>query len=210
MVERFERFSVAIAEISRCWHKLAGEEMKAYGLKGAHAAYLVIIGRHPQGITVPELCEQCMKYKSDASRMLAILEEKAAQGVEVPCEVDVLFTDDVGIHAINLEQREVDRPTDVLSFPMFEFIPGQPPTDDADADPETGLVPLGDMVLSLERARAQGEEYGHGTEREVAYLAVHSVLHLLGYDHMDEGPMKAQMREREEAILSRLGIGRDV
>ena len=77
-----------------------------------------------------------------------------------------------------------------------------------DADPGTGLVPLGDMVLSLERAEAQGKEFGHGTRREVAYLAVHSVLHLLGYDHMDEGPMKAQMRQREEAILGQLGIGR--
>ena len=64
------------------------------------------------------------------------------------------------------------------------------------------------MVISLERAKAQGEEYGHGTHREVAYLAVHSVLHLLGYDHMDEGPMKAQMRAREEAILEQLGITR--
>ena len=132
-----------------------------------------------------------------------------AEGVTVPCEVDVLRTDDAGIHQINLEQRQVDRPTDVLSFPMFEFTPGEPPTDDADADPETGLVPLGDMVISLERARAQGEEYGHGTEREVAYLAVHSVLHLLGYDHMDEGPQKRQMREREEAILNSLGISRE-
>ena len=77
------------------------------------------------------------------------------------------------------------------------------------ADPGTGLVPLGDMVISLERAKAQGEEFGHGTRREVAYLAVHSVLHLLGYDHMDEGPMKAQMRQREEAILGQLGIGRE-
>lgn len=76
MVERFERFSAAIAEISRCWHRLAGEEMKAYGLKGAHATYLAAIYRSPQGITVPELCELCMKDKSDASRMLAILEEK--------------------------------------------------------------------------------------------------------------------------------------
>ena len=133
----------------------------------------------------------------------------AAEGVAVPCEVDVLLTDDAGIHQINLEQRGVDRPTDVLSFPMFEFTPGQPPADGADADPETGLVPLGDMVLSLERARAQGEEYGHGTEREVAYLAVHSVLHLLGYDHMDEGPEKARMRAREEAILAELGITRE-
>ena len=132
-----------------------------------------------------------------------------AEGVPFPCEVDVLFTDDEGIHAINREQRDVDRPTDVLSFPMFNLTPGTPPTlDDVEVDPGTGLVPLGDMVLSLERAEAQGEEFGHGTEREVAYLAVHSVLHLLGYDHLDEGPQKARMRAREEAILNGLGIGR--
>ena len=131
-----------------------------------------------------------------------------AEGVAVPWEVDVLFTDDEGIHQINLEQREVDRPTDVLSFPMVALQPGEHPTEE-DADPGTGLVPLGDMVISLERAQAQGEEYGHGTRREVAYLAVHSVLHLLGYDHMDEGPMKAQMRAREEAILEQLGITRE-
>ena len=131
-----------------------------------------------------------------------------AEGITVPWEVDVLFTDDEGIHQINLEQREVDRPTDVLSFPMFDLQPGEHPTEE-DADPGTGLVPLGDMVISLERAQAQGEEYGHGTRREVAYLAVHSVLHLLGYDHMDEGPMKARMRAREEAILQQLGITRE-
>jgi len=132
----------------------------------------------------------------------------AAEGVEVSCEVNVLFTDDEGIHAINLEQREVDRPTDVLSFPMFELEPGEKPGEE-DADPATGLVPLGDMVISLERAREQAGEFGHSVEREIAYLAVHSVLHLLGYDHMDEGPMKARMREREEAILGSLGITRD-
>lgn len=132
-----------------------------------------------------------------------------AEGVAVPCEVDVLLTDDAGIHAINLEQREVDAPTDVLSFPMFQYAPGRPPVDDADADPATGLTPLGDMVISLERARAQGEEYGHGTRRETAYLAVHSALHLLGYDHLDEGPEKARMRAREEAILGELGITRE-
>lgn len=76
MIERFEKFSVAISEISRCWHKLASDEMKIYGLKGAHATYLAIIYRHPEGITVPELCELSMKDKSDASRMLGILEEK--------------------------------------------------------------------------------------------------------------------------------------
>ena len=132
-----------------------------------------------------------------------------AEGVRFPCEVDVLFTGDAGIHAINLEQRGVDRPTDVLSFPMFDLKPGTPPApEDVEADPGTGLVPLGDMVLSLERAEAQGAEYGHGPEREAAYLAVHSVLHLLGYDHLDEGPQKRQMRAREEAILEGLGIGR--
>ena len=154
-----------------------------------------------------ELEEDTGPWEELLSRVIPAALE--AEGVAVPCEVDVLLTDDAGIHQINLEQRQVDRPTDVLSFPMFEFTPGEPPADDADADPETGLLPLGDMVISLERARAQGEEYGHGVQREVAYLAVHSVLHLLGYDHMDEGPMEAQMREREEAILDQLGIGRE-
>lgn len=131
-----------------------------------------------------------------------------AEGVNFPCEVDVLLTDDEGIHAINLAQRGVDSPTDVLSFPMFELKPGDKPSE-ADADPGSGLVPLGDMVLNLDRIRSQGEEYGHGEKREAAYLAVHSVLHLLGYDHMDDGPMKKQMRAREEGILAQLGIGRE-
>lgn len=131
-----------------------------------------------------------------------------AEQVCVPCEVNVLVTDDGAIHEINLDMRGVDRPTDVLSFPMFELAPGEKPGEE-DADPATGLVPLGDMVLSLERAQGQAEEFGHSVEREVSYLAVHSVLHLLGYDHMDEGPMKAQMRGREEEILSGLGITRE-
>ncbi len=130
-----------------------------------------------------------------------------AEEVDVPCEVNVLITNDEEIHAINLEQRDVDRPTDVLSFPMFDLQPGDKPEEDW-ADPDTALVPLGDMVISLERCAAQAEEYGHSLERELSYLAVHSVLHLLGYDHMDEGPMKAQMREREEVILESLNITR--
>ena len=139
----------------------------------------------------------------------AITAALEAEGVATPCEVDVLITDDEAIHQINLEQRGIDRPTDVLSFPMFNYRPGQPPADGVDADPATGLTPLGDMVISLERARAQAEEYGHPVERELCYLAVHSVLHLLGYDHMDEGEEKAQMRAREEAILGKLGMTRD-
>ena len=131
-----------------------------------------------------------------------------AEGVDMPCEVNVLITNDTGIHRVNVDMRGVDAPTDVLSFPMFELAPGDKPSED-DADPATGLVPLGDMCISLERAHAQAGEYGHSNSRELAYLAVHSVLHLLGYDHLDEGPMKARMREREEAILRGLGIERE-
>ena len=129
------------------------------------------------------------------------------QGVDFPCEVDVLVTGDAGIHAINLDMRGVDRPTDVLSFPEFELTPGQLPGAE-DADPGTGLVPLGDMVISLEHVAAQAKEYGHSNRRELAYLVTHSVLHLLGYDHLDEGPMKAQMREHEEAIMKLLELER--
>lgn len=131
----------------------------------------------------------------------------AAEGLTVPCEVDVLLTDDDGIHEINREMRQVDRPTDVLSFPEFELAPGQLPGPE-DADPGTGLIPLGDMVLSMERVAAQAREYGHSKRRELSYLVTHSVLHLLGYDHLDEGPMKAQMRAREEAIMALLGLER--
>ncbi len=130
------------------------------------------------------------------------------EGVDAPCEINVLVTNDAGIHQVNLDMRGVDAPTDVLSFPMFEFTPGDKPRPE-DADPATGLVPLGDMCLSLERAKAQAKEYGHANRRELAYLAVHSALHLLGYDHLDEGPMKEQMRGREEAVMERLGLPRE-
>ena len=131
----------------------------------------------------------------------------AAEGLTAPCEVDVLLTDDDGIHEINREMRQVDRPTDVLSFPEFELTPGQLPGPE-DTDPGTGLIPLGDMVLSMERVAAQAREYGHSKQRELSYLVTHSVLHLLGYDHLDEGPMKAQMRARDEAIMALLGLER--
>ena len=132
----------------------------------------------------------------------------AAEGVDFPCEVDVLLTDDANIRQINKEMRDVDRATDVLSFPEFELTPGQLPAPE-DADPGTGLVPLGDMAISMEHVAAQAKEYGHSQRRELAYLVTPSVLHLLGYDHLDEGPQKKQMREREEAVLAELGITRE-
>ena len=126
-----------------------------------------------------------------------------AENITVPCEINVLVTNDRGIHAINKASRDIDRPTDVLSFPMFNLEAGNPPEDwDDYLDPESGRCPLGDMCISLERAIAQAKEFGHTTRREVGYLTIHSMLHLLGYDHLDEGPQKAQMRAREEAIAA--------
>lgn len=139
------------------------------------------------------------------SSILAALE---GERVDVPCIISVIVTNDTGIREANRANREVDRPTDVLSFPMFELSPGEKPQAEW-ADPDTDKVYLGEMMISLDRANAQAEEFGHSPEREVCYLAVHSVLHLLGYDHMDEGPMKAQMRAREEDILGKLGITRE-
>ena len=135
----------------------------------------------------------------------------AAENITVPCEINVMVTDDKGIHAINLASRQIDRPTDVLSFPMFELEPGNPPEDWEDyLDPATDLCPLGDMCISLERAIAQAKEFGHSVKREVGYLTIHSMLHLLGYDHLDEGEMKRQMRAREEAIAGMIpGMSRE-
>ena len=130
----------------------------------------------------------------------AVLREEK---VNVPCEINILVTNDQGIRAINSASRNIDKPTDVLSFPMFQLTAGEAPEDwRAYIDPETGLCPLGDMAISLERAISQAKEFGHSTRREVGYLTIHSMLHLLGYDHLDEGPQKAQMRAREEAIAA--------
>lgn len=126
-----------------------------------------------------------------------------AEGICAACEINVLVTNDEGIHLINKTSRNIDRPTDVLSFPMFSLEAGNPPDDWTEyRDVESGLVPLGDMCISLERAIAQAQEFGHTTRREVGYLTIHSMLHLLGYDHVDEGEMKAKMRAREEAIAA--------
>lgn len=114
-------------------------------------------------------------------------------------EVDVSFVDDDKIREYNCEYRDIDKSTDVLSFPL-----GQDGV--YDTNPETNNKMLGDIVISVEHAIAQGELYGHGLRREIAYLTVHSMLHLLGYDHVDEGIEKAKMREKEEAILTKLGL----
>ena len=132
-----------------------------------------------------------------------------AEHVNAPCEINVLVADNPTIKAINKAYRNIDRETDVLSFPMFQFEPGRLPKDLSEyLDPETGLLPLGDMAISYEKAKAQAEEFGHSVKRELGYLTIHSILHLLGYDHVDEGPMKKQMRAREEAICAAIDLER--
>lgn len=160
--------------------------------------YLPVTADVP-GVSNERTCALIRKTIRTALRM---------EGVSLPCEVDVLLTGDQGIRRINREMRQVDKPTDVLSFPEFEFTPGQPPTEEDGAlcDVATGLLPLGDMVISMERVAAQAKAYGHSNRRELAYLVTHSVLHLLGYDHLDEGAEKARMRAREEAIMAELEL----
>lgn len=118
-------------------------------------------------------------------------------------EISVTFTDNDGIRQINREQREVDAPTDVLSFPIMSD-----EDSDADTDRSNGAVMLGDIVLNLERARAQAAEFGHSYTREVAFLTVHSVLHLLGYDHLTSEEADHDMRARQDAVLEIMGITR--
>ncbi len=140
-----------------------------------------------------------------------ITETLKAENIRTECEINVLVTNDQGIRLINKATRGIDKPTDVLSFPMFRLEAGAPPKDWSEyLDCETKLCPLGDMCISLERARAQAKEFGHSVRREVGYLTIHSMLHLLGYDHVDEGEMKKAMRAREESIADRIaGMKRD-
>lgn len=122
-------------------------------------------------------------------------------------EISVTFVDNEAIRAINKEHRGIDSATDVLSFPMLEF------DEDGvalDADWDGDLVMLGDIVISLERAREQSAEFGHSFLREVAFLTAHSMLHLLGYDHVDDEEGERIMREKQNAVLGALGITRDI
>lgn len=118
---------------------------------------------------------------------------------EGPAEVSVVFTDNEQIHKLNLQYRNKDMPTDVLSFPMGE-------NGVYDVNHSTGARILGDVVISMEKAVEQAERYGHSLEREVGYLTAHSMLHLLGYDHEKGGIEKVRMREKEEQVMTELGL----
>ena len=116
-------------------------------------------------------------------------------------EVSITFTDNESIHKLNAKYRGVDRPTDVLSFPLFDYegTSEEPPVDEM-------MNMLGDIVISLERAAEQAEEFGHSFEREVAFLTAHSMLHLLGYDHELGEEEDREMREKQNAVMDMLGL----
>ena len=116
-------------------------------------------------------------------------------------QVDVTLVDNERIHQVNMEQRGIDAPTDVLSFPLGE-------DGEYDRHPETEEVMLGNIVLSLEQAEKQAQDYGHSFNREVGYLTVHSMLHLLGYDHVQGGMDAVRMREKEETVMKQIGLPR--
>lgn len=129
----------------------------------------------------------------------AVLDEENFDG---NAEVSVTFVDNDKIHELNLKHRNIDRETDVLSFPLGE-------NGVYDVDLDTGAKLLGDIVISIPKAMEQAEEYNHSLQREIGFLTVHSMLHLLGYDHVDGGLQQVHMREKEETVLTKLGLKRD-
>ncbi len=141
-------------------------------------------------------------YKLKKLIRLSVQATLAFEGYRNSCEVSVTFTDDAGIRELNKNFRNIDSATDVLSFPLFDYEGSEEPAVD-----ELENM-LGDIVISLERAKAQAEEYGHSFEREVAFLCVHSMLHLLGYDHVNGGLEAVRMREKEEYVLTQIGLPR--
>ena len=129
----------------------------------------------------------------------AVLDEENFDG---NAEVSVTFVDNDKIHELNLKHRNIDRETDVLSFPLGE-------NGVYDVDLDTGAKLLGDIVISIPKAMEQAEEYNHSLQREIGFLTVHSMLHLLGYDHVDGGLQQVHIREKEETVLTKLGLKRD-
>ena len=161
-------------------------------------------------------CEPESLYQG-ISALRPLLEKAAEAAVRAECPpfetgVRLLLTDDEHIHAMNREYRGVDRATDVLSFPTVSYKNGKTARDSERAlrreyDDELGVCMLGDIVISLEHAKAQAEEYGHSVDRETAYLLTHGMFHVMGYDHMEEEE-KRRMRMMEEKALNSIGMGR--
>ncbi len=124
------------------------------------------------------------------------------------CEAFIILTDNAAIKEINKQHRGIDKATDVLSFPLLDYVDGEPEILPGDIDPETNRISLGDIVISTEKAAEQAESYGHSLERELSFLAVHGILHLLGYDDMDAEQEKI-MFDKQEQVLEELDIKRE-
>lgn len=131
-----------------------------------------------------------------------------SENLDKDYEVSVLFVDDSEIREINKEHRDIDKATDVLSFPMVDFHNGQLISDVGDYDLDEELLFLGDIIISAETAERQAKEYGHSLFREIAFLTAHSCFHLLGYDHM-EPEEEEVMKDKQEAVLLKMGLQRD-
>lgn len=154
----------------------------------------VIISNEQKDIKIPTGVRMLVRRCCNA-----VLRQENFEG---SAEISVTFVNNEQIHKLNLEHRNIDRETDVLSFPLGE-------NGVYDINHDTGAKMLGDIVISIEKAFAQAEEYGHPLQREIAFLTVHSLLHLLGYDHENSGLEAVHMREKEESVLTQLGLKRN-
>ena len=154
----------------------------------------VIISNEQKDIKIPTGVRMLVRRCCNA-----VLRQENFEG---SAEISVTFVNNEQIHKLNLEHRNIDRETDVLSFPLGE-------NGVYDINHDTGAKMLGDIVISIEKAFAQSEEYGHPLQREIAFLTVHSLLHLLGYDHENGGLEAVHMREKEESVLTQLGLKRN-
>lgn len=154
-------------------------------------------------------------YPSELNEIIENVINEALDYLDCPyeCEVDVTIVNNDEIQVLNREQRGIDRPTDVLSFPMVDFeVPGDLSLAEGNPEmyfnPDSGELLLGDIIISMERAEKQAEEYGHSVKREIAFLTAHSMLHLFGYDHMTDDE-RIEMERMQEEILERKGYTRD-
>ncbi len=154
----------------------------------------VIISNNQKDVKIPTGVRMLVRRCCNA----VLLQEK----FEGAAEISVTFVNDEMIRQLNKEHRNLDKSTDVLSFPLGE-------NGEYDINRDTGAKMLGDIVISIEHAVAQAEEYGHSLQREIAFLTVHSLLHLLGYDHENGGLEAVHMREKEESVLTQLGLKRN-
>ena len=165
-------------------------------------------------MTIPVSCETDVRLPFEAEPLIRLVAEAVLKAENCPyeCEIDVLLTDNASIREINREERGIDAPTDVLSFPMVSF-PAPAVFDGLEDDPvlfhpESGELLLGDPVISLEKVLSQAAEYGHSPRRELAFLTAHSCYHLLGYDH-ETDEERAVMEKKQEDLLQSLGLTRD-